>query len=107
MGKLTGKVALITGAGRGLGRAYALHLASLGAHIVINDIDLQCAREFDEPLTAETVMSECEVFGVKSLGVEADITEKSEVDRLFETALETFGRLDILVDNAGGVLRPA
>jgi len=107
MGKLTGKVAVITGAGRGLGRAYALHLAGLGADIVINDIDLACSREFDELLTAETVMEECEARGVRAIGVEADVTLRPEVDRLFDKALKAFGRVDVLVNNAGGVLRPA
>ena len=107
MGKLSGKVAVITGAGRGLGRAYALHLASLGADIVVNDIDLACAREFEEELSAETVMGECEALGVRAIGVEADVTKRPEVDRLFATTLESFGRVDILVNNAGGVLRPA
>lgn len=107
MSKLAGKVAVITGAGRGLGRAYALRLASLGANIVINDIRLDAAREFDEELTAETVMAECEALGVRSLGVEADVTVKPEVERLFAETLSAFGRVDILVTNAGGVLRPA
>lgn len=107
MGKLSGKAAVITGAGRGLGRAYALHLASLGADIVVNDIDLACAREFDEELSADTVMAECEALGVQAIGVEADVTQRAEVDRLFAAALERFGRVDILINNAGGVLRPA
>jgi NAD(P)-dependent dehydrogenase (short-subunit alcohol dehydrogenase family) len=107
MSKLIGKVAVVTGGGRGLGRAYALHLAGLGADVVINDIDLNAAREFDEELTAETVMAECEALGVRALGVQADVTQKSEVQRLFDRAMETFGKVDILVNNAGGVLRPA
>ena len=58
MGKLDGQIALVTGAARGLGRAYALHLAQLGADVVINDIDLDAAEEYDEELTAATVMAE-------------------------------------------------
>ena len=107
MNKLQGKVAMVTGGARGLGRAYALHLAGLGAHVVINDIDLAAAREFNEALTAETVAAECEAKGVHAIEVEADVTRRSEVDRLFAAALSAFGRLDILVNNAGGVLRPA
>ena len=48
MGKLDGQVALVTGAARGLGRAYALHLARLGTDVIINDIDLNAAEEYDE-----------------------------------------------------------
>lgn len=107
MNKLTGKVALVTGAGRGLGRAYALRLASLGANVVINDLDLNSAREFDEDLTAETVMAECEqLSGAKSLGIAADVTDRAQVQDMTAQILDAFGQLDILVCNAGGVLRP-
>lgn len=103
--KLAGKVALVTGAGRGLGRAYALHLAHLGADVIVNDVDLQSAREYDEQLSAETVMAEIEALGRRALGVQADVTNKDAVDAMFEEALGSFGRLDILVNNAGGNLR--
>ena len=106
MGKLTGRVALVTGAGRGLGRAYALKMASLGANVVINDLHLDSAQEFDEELTAESVMAECEAMGVRSLGIQADVTKKAEVEAMFDKALAHFGRVDILINNAGGVLRP-
>lgn len=106
MGKLTGKVAVVTGAGRGLGRAYALRLAALGANVVINDLVLDSAKEFDEDLTAESVMAECEAFGVRSLGIAADVMERHAVEAMFEQILSGFGRVDILVNNAGGQLRP-
>jgi len=106
MAKLSGKVAIITGAGRGLGRAYALRLAELGANVVANDIDLNSAAEFEEQLNEATVMAECEARGVKSIGIEADVTSKQEVTEMFEAVIDTFGRVDILVNNAGGVLRP-
>ena len=104
-GKLTGKVALVTGAGRGLGRAYALRLAALGADVVVNDLRLDSAREFDEELTADTVMAECEALGVRALGIAADVTRREAVDGMFAQALDAFGRIDILVNNAGGMLR--
>lgn len=102
--KLQGKVALVTGGARGLGRAYVLHLARLGAHVVINDVNLNAAAEYDEALGADTVMAEVEALGVRALGVQADVTDKAQVDGMFEEALSTFGRVDILVNNAGGAL---
>jgi 3-oxoacyl-[acyl-carrier protein] reductase len=104
--KLEGKVALVTGAARGLGRAYALRLADLGAHVVINDIRLDAWQEFDEEIEGESVMSEVEARGVRTLGVEADVTDQSQVRRLFEETERAFGRLDVVVNNAGGMLRP-
>lgn len=105
--KLKGRVALVTGSGRGLGRAYALRLARLGADVVINDIDLAAAKEFDEELTADTVMDECRAFGVRSIGIEADVTNKQRVNEMVEQIVGELGALDILVNNAGGMLRPA
>ena len=102
--KLTGKVALVTGAGRGLGRAYALHLARLGADVVVNDISLQAHQEFNEELAAESVPAEIEAIGVRALGIEADVTRMDAVQGMIEEIDERFGRLDILVNNAGGAL---
>jgi len=104
--KLKGKVALVTGAARGLGRAYALHLGKLGAVVAINDINLEAAKEYGEQLTAETVMDEVRAFGVPSIGIQADVTDRSQVEMMVEEVVEEFGRLDILVNNAGGHLRP-
>ena len=101
--KLEGKVAVITGAGRGLGRAYALRLARLGADIVANDIDLHSHRQFNEEISADTVVEEVEALQRRAIGVECDVTNQADVDAMFEQALSTFGRVDILVNNAGGL----
>ena len=61
-GKLKGKLALVTGAARGIGRSHALRLASLGADIVINDINLESYKEFGERLSAPTVMDEVRAY---------------------------------------------
>jgi NAD(P)-dependent dehydrogenase (short-subunit alcohol dehydrogenase family) len=101
--KLEGKVAVITGAGRGLGRAYALRLARLGADIVVNDIDLHSHRQFNEEISADTVVEEVEALQRSAIGVECDVTNQADVDAMFEQALSTFGHVDILVNNAGGL----
>lgn len=104
MGKLDGQIALVTGAARGLGRAYALHLAQLGADVVINDIDLDAAEEYDEELTAATVMAEIENLGRRSFGIRADVARRNEAFEMTDEIVDTFGRIDILVNNAGGAL---
>jgi 3-oxoacyl-[acyl-carrier protein] reductase len=102
--KLEGKTALVTGAARGLGRAYALRLARLGADVVVNDIDMRANEAYGEALTADSVPEECRAFGVRSLGIQADVTDPDEVSRMFEQILDELGSLDILVNNAGGAL---
>lgn len=73
--KLLGKVALVTGAARGLGRGYALRLARLGADVVVNDIDLysykefEPDKEFEEEMFGDTVMDEVRALGRRSLGI--------------------------------------
>jgi NAD(P)-dependent dehydrogenase (short-subunit alcohol dehydrogenase family) len=105
--KLTGKAAVVTGAARGLGRAYALRLAALGADVAVVDINLEAASEFGEALSAESVPAEIEWQGRRSLGIQADLTKREEAQRAIQAAHEAFGRLDILVNNAGGALTPA
>ncbi len=102
--KLANKVALVTGGARGLGRAYVLHLAKLGADVVINDVDLNAAQEYDEELTAESVAAEVDALGRRGLGIEADVTDKAAVEAMMQEIIDTFGQIDILVNNAGGML---
>jgi 2-hydroxycyclohexanecarboxyl-CoA dehydrogenase len=90
--KLKGKTALVTGGGRGIGRAIALALAREGADVSVLDI---------LPDNAEGVRKEIETLGVKGLGLTADLTRRPEVNRAVEDTIARFGRLDILVNNAG------
>ena len=101
--KLKGKTALVTGAARALGRAYALRLATLGADVVINDINLESAEEFGEELTADSVTAEVEAIGVRSLGIECSVADRDAVFAMVDEILKKFGRLDILINNAGGL----
>jgi 3-oxoacyl-[acyl-carrier protein] reductase len=96
MGKLDGKVALITGSGRNIGRATALKLASEGAHVVVNARSNQAE--------AEAVAKEVRGHGVKALAILADVGKKEEIDALAERAIAEFGRVDILINNAA--IRP-
>jgi 3-oxoacyl-[acyl-carrier protein] reductase len=100
--RLEGQVAVVTGAARGLGRAYALRLAKLGADVVVNDIDLDSAAEVGEPLTAATVTDEIRKLGRRSLGIAADVTSERDVQEMFEEIMDAFSHVDILVNNAGG-----
>ena len=99
--RLRGQVAVITGAARGLGRAYALRLARLGADIVVNDINLASAADVNETLTADTVMDEIRHLGRQALGIAADVTSEADVQRMFEEIFATFPQVHILINNAG------
>jgi 3-oxoacyl-[acyl-carrier protein] reductase len=98
---LQGKVAIVTGAARGLGRAYALRLAQLGADVVIADVNLAGAARIGEELSAESVMAEIEQLGRRSIGFEGDLREPEAAAQLVAKTTEAFGGLDILVNNAG------
>ena len=96
MGDLTGKTAIITGSGRGLGRETALQLASQGANIVINDIDLPDAKE-----AAIQTVEDIKATGAEAILVLGDCADTADSDKLFETAVSTFGDVNIVVNNAG------
>jgi 3-oxoacyl-[acyl-carrier protein] reductase len=89
---LKGKVAIITGSGRGIGKAIAVKLAEQGANIVISDVDEETGKK-----TAEEIKS----FGVKAIMIKADVSSSAEANNLIEKTLEQFDKIDILVNNAG------
>jgi NAD(P)-dependent dehydrogenase (short-subunit alcohol dehydrogenase family) len=103
---LQGQVAIVTGAARGLGRGYALRLARLGADVVIADLNLESAREYGEELTAPSVPDEVRAFGRRSLGVQADLRTREGARSVVAKTLQEFGRIDVLVNNAGGAFTP-
>lgn len=90
---LTGKVALVTGASRGIGRAVATQLAASGAQMVINYRGQQAA--------AEAVVEAIRAAGGVATAVQADVAQATDVERLMKATLDAYGRLDILVNNAG------
>lgn len=98
MGKLDGKVALITGAGRGIGKGIALRFAAEGADIVVNA--LQNVTEM------EATAAEVRALGREAIAVKADVSRKDEVEAMAKAAIDTFKKIDILVNNAG-ITRPA
>ncbi len=103
--KLQGKVALVTGGARGLGRGYALRLAALGADIAIIDRNLKAADvyEFEKTLLmADSVVAECEALGVKAIDLKADLTDREATEAAIGEIANNMGRIDITVCNAGG-----
>jgi 3-oxoacyl-[acyl-carrier protein] reductase len=92
MSRLAGKAAIVSGSGRGIGRAIALKLASEGARIVVNDLDAG---------PADAVTSEIVAAGGQAVACNGDVTAKDFGERFVETAVKTFGGLDIIVNNAG------
>lgn len=90
-GCLSGKVALITGSGRGIGRGIALRFAEAGAVVVINDMSLE---------RTEAATSDVATIGGRYLTVAADVSQKAEVDALIDQVVRSFGRIDMLVNNA-------
>jgi len=99
--KLDGKVAIVTGAGRGIGREHALALAEAGATVVVNDLGATLAGEGADATPAQQVVSEIEAAGGTAVANGDDVADFAGAERMVKQALETYGRLDILVNNAG------
>lgn len=92
MFELNGKIALVTGARRGMGKAHCLILAKQGAKVAVTDIDLK---------ECEEVVEEIKNQGGEAAAFKMDVSDSGEVEKVFDEVIERFGRLDILVNNAG------
>jgi len=90
--QLKDKIAIVTGARRGMGRTHALALAKEGAKVVVSDISLE---------DCENVADEIKSSGGQAIAVKCDVTSKKEIDGMVKKALDEFGKIDILVNNAG------
>ena len=101
MPDLGGKVAIVTGAGRGIGRAHALALAQAGANVVVNDLGGSLAGEGADLSPAEHVVAEIRAAGGEAVADGENVADFEAARRLVEHAIATFGTLDIVVNNAG------
>ena len=90
--RLEGKVAIITGAGGGIGRGIAHAFAREGARVIVNDVNGDSVRALTEEIRAE---------GKETLAIEVDVTDNDQVEAMMRKVLDTFGRIDVLVNNAG------
>src|SRR5215218_9839450 len=101
MPNLEGKVAIVTGAGRGIGREHALALARAGAKLVVNDLGASLAGEGTDQGPAHDVVREIEALGGEAAANGENVADFDGAKRMVAAAVETFGQLDILVNNAG------
>ena len=99
---LEGRVAIVTGAGRGIGRAHALELARQGARVVVNDFGVSLSGEKEES-PAHDVVAEIEALGGEAVVNGADVADFDQAAALVQQAIDTYGALDVLVNNAGFV----
>jgi NAD(P)-dependent dehydrogenase (short-subunit alcohol dehydrogenase family) len=101
MGICDGRTVIITGAARGLGRAYALAFGAEGAHVVVNDIGTSLAGDGRDTSAADTVVAEIKAAGGKALANYEDITDWDGAKRIVDAAVAEFGDLHVVVNNAG------
>ena len=98
---LDGRVAIVTGAGRGIGREFALELARQGAAVVVNDLGVGLRGETSGDDPASAVCAEIEALGGRAVPSHESVTDFEAAGRIVATATDTFGQIDILVNNAG------
>ena len=101
MGMLDGKVAIITGAGRGVGREEALLMAKEGCNLIINDIGGGASHLDKDAKIADTVVEECKALGVKAIPNYDSVVDYNKTKAMIDQAISEFGKLDIVVNNAG------
>jgi NAD(P)-dependent dehydrogenase (short-subunit alcohol dehydrogenase family) len=98
-----GRVVIVTGAGRGLGRSYTLAFARRGANVVVNDLGTTLSGEGRDTATAQTVVDEIRAGGGQAVANGDDVSEWDSAKRIVDAAVENFGGLDVVVNNAGVV----
>ncbi|HEX7444440.1 MAG TPA: SDR family NAD(P)-dependent oxidoreductase [Acidimicrobiales bacterium] len=98
---LENRVAVVTGAGRGIGRQFALELAAQGAAVVVNDLGVSLRGDAEEEDAATSVCREIEAAGGRAVPSHESVTDFAAAERIVATAVDSFGRVDILVNNAG------
>jgi citronellol/citronellal dehydrogenase len=101
MESLKGRVAIITGASRGIGRSLALGLAGQGCHIVVAAKSVESTERL--PGSIHTVAKEVEALGVSALPIQVDVRDSDQLDTMAARTVERFGRIDILINNAGAL----
>lgn len=105
-GMLSGKVAIVTGAGQGVGRAIAEGLAQAGASVVVNDVGVTLTGETENASAADEAAAAIRAAGGQAVGNRDSVAETASANRIVQQALDTYGRIDIVVNNAG-ILRDA
>jgi NAD(P)-dependent dehydrogenase (short-subunit alcohol dehydrogenase family) len=101
MPSLEGKVAIVTGAGRGIGREHALALAQAGAQVVVNDLGGSLAGEGTDATPAQSVVNEIVAAGGEAVASYDDVSDFAAAEHMIQRTIDRYGRLDILVNNAG------